>query len=621
MVQSGQHPRHWPADRSVLDHSPDDSRFYETATIRPPPLTIDRALREHCQINVQSYFLAARLEDGSTRYFSGPRGLESAEIPDYFQMDTFLRYQRRTGSESFPEDTGFPHEEPYYRDTVGPEYYGRRSYHRRRTQGPDPYGDESRRTTRKRLRGNVRREPDDDEPAVIVTAKKGIKIGNAEEVCNFYDERFKSCQQTACKLIAKIFIKTIAPKKQSNNPYTSKDDKAPDWWPKAWGPTKDEKVRHKEPDHLWKKERVHLLIHILRMVTEPNHKQHKDIQKLGITVSKLEETTMDALSTWFADKDKPAQALKKTFLKEIFKVAKVEEQYKNDEIGWLSSSKKAHLKILIAIDAGTEVFVRVSDNAYQSDDETPLLKEEEIDLPVSSVRVSPPHAAGSHNTMSTMGNEHNPAAPNVQVASSFISEIPVRGPQYPSTMMPSELAPEQHTYVESGNMTVGGQAPLHASSTMQMQDILTGPHDSSRRPSLYSGQSDFSGPSGSGLYSTPWQQQQQHQQGTTAPGNASLYSSFPHQSAPQPPGTYVTQQSASATNQGQQYPFDGIPITPTMYRNGSVGQGPVVHGQQSYPTYLSQLSHDSGRAILNDNSNKGSNGTLKMPPLNRGLLQ
>ncbi|KAK3366560.1 hypothetical protein B0H63DRAFT_405371 [Podospora didyma] len=397
------------------------------------------------------------------------------------------------------------------------------------------------------LRGNVHYEPNDDELAVIVTAKKGIRISNAEEVCNFYDERFKSCQQTACKLIAKIFIKTIAPKKQSNNPYASKDATAPDWWPKPWGPTKDEKVRHKEPDHLWKKERVYLLIHILRMVTEPNHKQHKDIQRLDITISKLEETTMGALSTWFADKDKPAQALKKTFLEEIFRIAKVEEQYKNDEI-----------------DAGTEVFVRINDNAYHSDDNASPLKEDIL----------------------SMANDHKPTVTSAQMDSSFISEIPVRVPQYRLAMMPSELASVQHTNVESGDMPVSGQGPLHASTTMQMQDIIPGPHDSSRRPSLFSGQSEFRGPSGS----THWQQQQQQQQqqqGTTAPGNAWPNSSFPlHQPAPQPPGAYISQQNAQATNQGQQYPFDGLSHTPTTYRSGSVRQGSVSHGQHCYESYL-----------------------------------
>ncbi len=42
---------------------------------------------------------------------------------------------------------------------------------------------------------------------------------------------------------------------------------------------------------------------------------------------------MDALSTWFADKENPANATKQPLLKELFKLAKQEERFKNTEIG------------------------------------------------------------------------------------------------------------------------------------------------------------------------------------------------------------------------------------------------------------------------------------------------
>lgn len=90
-------------------------------------------------------------------------------------------------------------------------------------------------------------------PMTVSTTLKGIKIGNSEDVWNFYEQRFKNCQQTACKLIAKAWVKAVEPKKQSTHPYTGSDEKAPDWWPKPWGPTKEDKVRHKEPDHLYKR--------------------------------------------------------------------------------------------------------------------------------------------------------------------------------------------------------------------------------------------------------------------------------------------------------------------------------------------------------------------------------
>jgi len=69
---------------------------------------------------------------------------------------------------------------------------------------------------------------------------------------------------------------------------------------------------------------------------EPNHKQHTEIQKLGLNVKKLDETTNEALSSFFMDNE--ANAKKKPFLTEIFKVARLEERYKNGEIGKLATS-------------------------------------------------------------------------------------------------------------------------------------------------------------------------------------------------------------------------------------------------------------------------------------------
>lgn len=70
------------------------------------------------------------------------------------------------------------------------------------------------------------------------------------------------------------------------------------------------------------------------MIIEPYHKQCSAVQKLNLNVKKLEEVTMEAMSNWFTEKDHPENSAKKPFLKEIFKVARMEEQYKNGERGW-----------------------------------------------------------------------------------------------------------------------------------------------------------------------------------------------------------------------------------------------------------------------------------------------
>jgi hypothetical protein len=69
------------------------------------------------------------------------------------------------------------------------------------------------------------------------------------------------------------------------------------------------------------------------MIVEPNERQHPDIQKLKLNVQKLEEITIEALSGFFADKENPANAKKRPFLNEIFKVARQEERLKLGEIG------------------------------------------------------------------------------------------------------------------------------------------------------------------------------------------------------------------------------------------------------------------------------------------------
>lgn len=125
----------------------------------------------------------------------------------------------------------------------------------------------------------------------------------------------------------------MEPKKQTHFPYTKGADAAPPWWPPTKG---DEHVRHREPDHLLKPERIRLLVHILRLVVQPYQQQHPSIQKVQLNVKKLEENTNEAMSNWFNDSEHPENFCKKVLLKEIFKVAKMEERYLRGEIGLFS---------------------------------------------------------------------------------------------------------------------------------------------------------------------------------------------------------------------------------------------------------------------------------------------
>jgi hypothetical protein len=55
----------------------------------------------------------------------------------------------------------------------------------------------------------------------------------------------------------------------------------------------------------------------------------------GVTVAKLEAAAMESLTAWF--EEKPRNAEKRPILNELFKIAKMEERYKRDEIGMLLS--------------------------------------------------------------------------------------------------------------------------------------------------------------------------------------------------------------------------------------------------------------------------------------------
>lgn len=79
-------------------------------------------------------------------------------------------------------------------------------------------------------------DEDDGEP------RRTIQINDADEVTEYYYNTFRTIQQVACRLIAKAWIKALAPRKQSTNPYTGGQEHAPAWWPEG--------TIHKEPDHI-----------------------------------------------------------------------------------------------------------------------------------------------------------------------------------------------------------------------------------------------------------------------------------------------------------------------------------------------------------------------------------
>ncbi|KAJ2896495.1 hypothetical protein MKZ38_005483 [Zalerion maritima] len=168
-----------------------------------------------------------------------------------------------------------------------------------------------------------------ERPITEAATELEITIGNSQEVLEYYAQQFRHLRITACKLIAKAWIKQIDLEEHPVHPYTGDDSEAPAWWPKAWGPTKHDKVRYMEPDTLHKEERVRLLCHILQLVVKPNGRQHHAIKKLNLSVQKLQNATSEALDLFFTDRHNKA---KKPYLYCLFHMARQEERHLRGEV-------------------------------------------------------------------------------------------------------------------------------------------------------------------------------------------------------------------------------------------------------------------------------------------------
>ncbi|OTB06831.1 hypothetical protein M426DRAFT_9261 [Hypoxylon sp. CI-4A] len=520
MVQDTNQPRdhfptrasYWtPQDRFGMDPVPDDNRLPETQDIRRPPISIDKALREYCNLSAEFYVVIPVIE-GTPRVFTAP-SIPSMDITRFLDVEALNReLQRAQAVASNPTytepDFNFDPEVARYPVDTSRRWAQERRYGQAMSLAS--FEDDGNYKARKRPRASVmRREPEifEDEPATsLSSSKRSFMIRDDKAIWQFYEDRFKSMQQSACKLIAKAWVKAVEPKKQSTHPYTGADEKAPDWWPKPWGPSKEQRVRHKEPDHLYKRERVHLLIHILRMVVEPNHTQHPAMQKLNLNVEKLEEVTNEALSSFFTDKDNPNNLAKRPYLKEIFKVAQREENYKDGQI-----------------DGATKIYVLANDRigqGYVSDTEdvTPGREDGEPNPAPNSSSSSPQRATVPQALIpQTQGTEQNP--PTQMSGETYVGEMPVRSSQFSQPALGSEMAAERQSFVETPNIT--HQTSLHPTTNIGLSEMYASPHESSRRSSMFTSPSEYASPATPNIYP-------QWQTGSMAPSNPPVYA-FPQQ--------------------------------------------------------------------------------------------
>ncbi|KAI1355836.1 hypothetical protein F5Y01DRAFT_153687 [Xylaria sp. FL0043] len=558
-------PAFWHPGRIGSDQYSEEGRLAESSEWRGPPWTIDRSLRELCQIPGNTFFVAAE-ENGRVICLSTPIGSSQLDHVQFFDEAAFVNHinqMKRADPQSCNESDL----------TVSTEMNtGTQDLSRARTQGRphylntavDAHPDDGTRKTRKRPRAGSRQPPRQNNlPIVTAEPRKGIRIGDSDAVYAFYDHHLKYCQQTACKIIAKAWVKAVAPKKQSTHPYTRGSDSRPDWWPKMYrkfGEDTYKDMRHKEPDHLGKEERVYLLCHILRLIVEPEHKRHPAIRKVNLNLSTLEAVTFEALSSFFGDKDSPANKNKRPLLKDIFKIARQEARYKDNEIS-----------------GNTEVFVTSIADRGPYNDEDSDSDDEGLDQKFTP---APSDAGSVDETQSQMMmsqvqvGQHNET--NHFPGHTFTANVAIRAAQYSQPEFESELSSRQN-YVESPG--VGNQAPNYSHSHLGLPEMYSSPQATSRRSSVFNSPSEYGSPATPVTYS-PWPT-------SNATSNPSMYG-FP----PQPPSVQAFGQLAQGPSYVSPPPMDGLPRQSAdphhgdLFASGTVGQCtmPAQPGYQGYVT-------------------------------------
>ncbi|KAL2205110.1 hypothetical protein CC79DRAFT_1323849 [Sarocladium strictum] len=529
-------------------------------------LEIADALYNNCGIPGELYFVAVRGPDGDVTTFFSPGRLSHDDAESsFFDIEKFKQVSRQ------PDPNGQTIPPPSFDTALS--FYGRvphdsqsRSAERRRLPpaGGDDW-DNTSASARKRQRARHYSQEDNQQDTMSVMTRKGLKIGDAEAVYNYYEQAFKSCQQSACKLIAKAWVKVLAPKKQSTHPYTGSDERAPDWWPKPWGTSKEERVRHKEPDHLYKRERIALLIHILRLAVEPPKNQLADLQKLNVNVKKLEDATWEALSGWLAESE--ANASKKPFISRIFRVAKMEERYKDDMLD-------ASASVYVPTDEGNS-----SDYGSENEDMRGGPDDDEIASP-----------SRSHRAPMLMGEERSPIAPN---NASLVGNLPMRTASFAAQQgqMPNYMPAHQPHNFDDGSLPAHSQPPVNPTLPVDMAHASSG----HRRGSLFH---DFNANVNPGGPSTAFPNQWQPVPHAVDPSHGYPFQN--HQQAHAGPQAYA---NPGIPLQPADHPgylptaFDGVPRgayeANPMFRQSDL-PAPTGNQPQSYPYTSPDGSHIRG---------------------------
>ncbi|KAI1180383.1 hypothetical protein F4777DRAFT_598321 [Nemania sp. FL0916] len=480
-------PALWSSGGAAAECHRDNDRAANLSEDRQRSWTTAQSLRELCQISGSNFFVAAE-ENGKVICFSTPVESSKLNYEGFFDKEGFAkainRHQSVT-SESITDgvmnsdtETSLGVPETAEIQTRSRQRQARANVRSRSEENFEP---------KKRQRAGGRRQRAVENDNILINAaalKRGIKISDSSTIYAFYDHYFKGCQQTACKILSKAWIKAVAPKKQSTHPYTKGDDSRPDWWPKTYrklGENTERYLLHKEPDHIGKDERVFLLCHILRLLVEPPHKQHPAIRKVDLNLDELESVTFKALSSWFSDRETPRNQSKRALLKDLFRVARLEARYRDGEI-----------------DGDTEVFVVAPDNESKewdtdSDDEAGL--DQQRFTPASST-MSSMDPYETHTLSQIHGNGHN--EPENIIGGGMPQDLPARARHYSQSGYEPSYC-ERSSYVET--QSIGTHTATYNHSHLGLPDLYPSSQDPNKRPSQYNPPAEYSGPPTPVVYS------------------------------------------------------------------------------------------------------------------------
>ncbi|KAL5347677.1 hypothetical protein ACLOAV_007086 [Pseudogymnoascus australis] len=280
-----------------------------------------------------------------------------------------------------------------------------------------------------------------------------ITIGDDAARDDVYLQCLKDIQQNGCKVIGKAWVKLLEPKKQSTYPYTKGAQKRPPWWPAVTGRNN---IRHKEPDHLHKRERIILLMHILGLIVSQD--RNGPAQQRKIDVSKLEKVTREAMATWFGEKPKNAE--KRGFLTQLFRVLYKEECYRRGELDGSTA-------VCVNDVAGT-----TDDDDNDDDDEESELSPQQLHqaqpispfLPTPPSSLSPSHPIISTTASADMHNYYPRLPPPFPFHSSYIPTTPdtTTGDDYTDSAYPIQ----HHT-----TLTHSQQPPTYPTRTWPAHEM------------------------------------------------------------------------------------------------------------------------------------------------------